>query len=83
MTQDDLEMRAARAASLMNDPFLSEILDRLRDDAIAAWEQTSTDGAGQREFSWMMVKTVNRLRNVIQGYIDEPKITARAVRQPQ
>ena len=80
MTQDDLEMRAARAASLQTDPMLTEILDRLRDDAVAVWEQSKTADTLQREFSWMMVKSINRLRDVIQGYIDEPKITSRAVR---
>lgn len=79
----DKEVRAARAASLLQDEILNEVLDSIANDAIMAWKGTKVDDAVQREFAWMMAKSVDRIRDVLQGLVDTNLIESRrAVRKP-
>jgi hypothetical protein len=80
----DIDQRAARAKQLQDDPIFREVMDGLRDAAVAAWTQTKVDEAGQREFSWLMVKSIMRIEAHLQGIVDDQHISAQAsVRAPQ
>lgn len=80
----DSEQRAIRARQLKDDAIFREVMDGLRDAAISAWQQTKVDDAKQRDFSWLMVKTLDRIDAYLQGMIDAQVITARAtVRAPE
>lgn len=79
----DKEQRATRANALLHDDILNEVLDSIHNDAIMAWKGTKTDDATQREFAWMMAKSVDRIRDVLQGLVDSNLIESRrAVRKP-
>lgn len=80
----DTEQRAIRAQQLIEDPLLCEVLEQIEKAAIDAWQATKTDNVAQREFSWLTVKVVNRIRDALQGVVDnqliEASIAARAPR---
>lgn len=79
----DSEQRSIRAKQLMEDPILREVLDGLRDNAILAWSRSKSDETPQREFSWMMVRVIDRIADGFQAIIDDQHITSAAlVRTP-
>lgn len=80
----DIDQRAARARNLKDDEIFREVIDGLRAAAIASWMQTKVDDTRQRDFSWMMVKTIDRIEAYLQGLIDDQTLTAHgAVRAPE
>lgn len=80
----DIEQRAIRAQQLLEDPVLSEILDGIREASITAWLATKTDDQKQRDFSWLTVKVVDRIKGELQGAIDGHRLAmSNAVRAPQ
>lgn len=80
----DSEERARRAQDLIDNPILQEVFAAIERDAILAWQNTKTDEQTQRDFSWMMVKSVGRIKDVIQGVVDSHRIeSARNVRAPR
>lgn len=84
VTNMDSEQRALRAKQLKDDAIFREVMDGLRNAAITAWTQTKTEEAKQRDFSWLMVKTLDRIDAYLDGIIAEQVITARAtVRAPE
>jgi len=79
----DIDQRAARAKQLKEDPIYREVIDGLRAAAITSWTQTKVEDVKQRDFSWLMVKTLDRIEGYLQGIIDDQRISAAAtVRTP-
>lgn len=79
----DTEQRALRAKQLQDDPLFREIMDGLRAEAIDVWARTGTEQANQREFSWMMVRVIDRIGTKLQAVIDDHHISLRqTVRAP-
>jgi hypothetical protein len=79
----DIEIKSARAQALLHDDLLTELFDGIEKAATEAWLSTTTDQDTQRDFSWMMVKSVRRIRDTLQGVVDSGIIEAsRAVRRP-
>jgi len=80
---NDSEVRARDAAALKENPLLTEILDQVKQEAINAWIGTGPDDKDKREMAWTLVKAQGRIRDVIQGAIDDGLISAsRAAREP-
>lgn len=79
----DTQARARNAAALANNPFLTEILDQVREEAIGAWIGTGVDDVQRREMAWTLVKAQGRIREVIQAAIDSGTIAASRVTRPQ
>lgn len=80
---DDTEARARNAQQLLENPLLQAVLDEVQQAGIKAWIGTApnTEGREAREFAWMLVKAVERIRTVLQGAADDGTIAAaRAVR---
>jgi hypothetical protein len=71
----DSETLAANALALKENPLLAEILDEAENDAVASWKNTPVvDGEKAREKAWMMLKSVERIRTLIDARIDAAKI---------
>lgn len=80
----DSEQRAARAKQLQDDPILRELLDGLRNEAVNVWSRSKVADQQQREFSWMMVRVINRIEDGLQAVIDDQFISNLAlVRAPE
>lgn len=78
----DTEERARRAAQLLDDEFLVAVLDQVRTEAIDAWIGTRADDVQAREMAWMLVKAQGRIRDVLQGAVDNGTIAARRATAP-
>ena len=77
------EIRAGNAAQLLENPLLEEVLSQIEDEARRAWLATpAQDGQQAREFAWMLSKAVGRIRDVLQGAIDDQKIAASRATAP-
>jgi hypothetical protein len=75
--------RIRRAEHLLQDELLIEVLDSVKAEAINAWIQTGADDAAKREFAWVLVKAQGRIREVLQGIVDNGLIMAkRAAQEP-
>ena len=80
----DSEQRAIRAKQLQEDPVFREVMDDLKASAVEAWTRTSFENNRQREFSWMLIKAIERIETGLQSIVDEQVITSAAlVRAPQ
>lgn len=80
----DTEQRAARARQLKDDPILRELLDGLRNEAISVWSRTKVADQQQREFAWMMVRSIDRIEAGLQAIVDDSFISNLAlVRAPE
>lgn len=79
----DHEIRAKNAQQLLENPMLQEALNELESEAIAAWKGTKLDDTATRERLWMQVKAANRVRDVLEGAVDNGRYEAgRAARSP-
>lgn len=79
----DTESRARDAAALKDNAFLTEILDQVKQEAINAWIGTNIHDTVGRELAWTLVKAQGRIRDVIQGALDDGLIAAhRAAKEP-
>lgn len=79
----DNEARARDGAALQDNALLTEILDQVKQEAIAAWIATGLHDTQAREMAWTLVKAQGRIRDVIQGAVDNGRIdAARAARAP-
>lgn len=78
----DAEYRAARAASLLGDELLTEVLASLEAEATAAWLATGAAQSNEREWAWMMAKTVARIRANLQSLVETPRMEAQRLVRP-
>lgn len=77
----DAEARATRAKQLLDDALLTEVLDSIEGAAVNAWRQTSTSQQLEREIAWYSIKAAERVRNTLNGIVDNGLIEAnRSVR---
>lgn len=80
----DIEQKAIRAKQLLEDPVLLEVLNGTEQAAIDAWKATKTDNVSQREFSWLTVKVIDRIRDGLQTIVDNHQFEANiAARTPR
>lgn len=80
---NDTEIRAKNAQALLENPLFNEVMDTIEKEAIDAWISTGLSAAPDRERHWMLVKTARRVREVLQGYVDNNEFEARrAARAP-
>ena len=78
----DINARAADAEQLKGNALLQEILKQVEDEAVKAWLASPVKDTEAREFSWMLAKATQRLRDVIQGAIDDRTIAASRAAAP-
>jgi hypothetical protein len=80
----DLDARVRHAANLLKDPILFEAFETVEAEAINAWASTGAAQQQEREWAFLMLKAVRRVRGNLEGVIAEGKIAAqplmRAVR---
>lgn len=77
------ETRARDAQQLLENPLLNEALGEIESEAITAWKGTKLDDTPARERLWMTVKAAQRVREVLQGAVDNGRFEAgRAARTP-
>lgn len=77
------ETRARDAQQLLENPLLNEALAEIESEAITAWKGTKLDDTPARERLWMTVKAAQRVREVLQGAVDNGRFEAgRAARTP-
>lgn len=80
---EDSEIRAKNAQQLLENPLLNEALDEIEGEALKAWKGTRLDDTANRERLWMQVKAAQRVREVLQGAVDNGRFEAgRAARTP-
>ena len=80
MTDDTA--RAEHAKRLMDDPLLIEVLDSIEAAAVKAWASTSMEAVEHREMAYQSLKASRRVRDTLQGVVDNGLIAAnRAVRR--
>lgn len=72
----DLEARIRHAQNLLADPVLMAAFDTLEAEAINAWASTGSQQQHEREWAFLMLKAVRRIRGNIEGVIAEGKIAA-------
>ena len=75
----DSEQRAIRAKQLQDDPIFREVMDGLRAEAIDVWSKTKIADSDQRDFSWMMVRVIDRIGTKLQAIVDDHHISLHAV----
>ncbi len=80
----DLDARVRHAAALLDDPILKEAFDLLEAEAVNAWASSAAAQQQEREWAFLMLKAVRRVRGNLEAVIAEGKIAAqplmRAVR---
>ncbi len=70
-----VESRMHHAQALLEDPLLNEILDNLREQAIAAWAATpALGGEAAREMAYYIVTGQDAVRTAIQAIVDNGRI---------
>jgi hypothetical protein len=72
----DAATRAAAAKRLLDDPLLVEVLDAIEDAAVKVWRSTSEADSAARERAYYTVKASERVRNTLQGIVDNGLIEA-------
>lgn len=77
----DAEAKAGRAKQLLEDPLLSEVLDAIEAQAVLVWRSTSSAQQAEREVAWQSLKASERVRNTLQGIVDNGLIEARRAAQ--
>lgn len=79
MSDDVVRMEQARR--LMEDPLLVEVLDSIEQAAINAWANTAMGDHEHREMAYQALKASRRVRETLQGVVDNGLVAAaRAVR---
>ncbi len=58
--------RGKRAAQLLGDPLLEELLGEIEATLITAWTITKPDETEARERCWMTLRTVTKLRDMLE-----------------
>ena len=78
---DETIAKAEHAKRLMSDPLLVEVLDAIEERAINAWASTAIEDHEHREMAYYALKASRRVRDTLQGVIDNGLVAAaRAVR---
>jgi hypothetical protein len=77
------EARASHAKRLLDDPVLQEALQKVRDEALKAWETTAARDTEGREWAWLTVKNVDRIKVALESMVDDGKIAAARVQAPR
>lgn len=79
----DSEIRARDAAQLLENPMFSAVMDQIQQEAVKAWLGTPAQGGQEaREYAWVLAKAVNRIRDVLQGAVDDGTIQAARAARP-
>ncbi len=74
--------RAERAANLLRDDLLIEVLDSIEQAAIDAWAGTPANAQDDRETAYHSLKASRRVRETLKGIVDNGLVAAsRAVRR--
>ena len=71
------EARAAQAKRLLDDPLLVEVLDQIEAAAVTVWRSTAAADTDARERAYYTIKASERVRNTLQGIVDNGLIEAR------
>ena len=79
----DAATRAAAATRLLSDPLLVEVLDAIEQAAVTVWRSTSEADSAARERAYYTVKASERVRNTLQGIVDNGLIEARRAVAPR
>lgn len=77
----DIERRAERAHSLLNDELLKEAFSLIEADCIAEWKATSFREDDKREKLWMQVKAIDILKSKLQQAVTDGQISKANRRQ--
>jgi len=78
----DTVARAEHAKRLLDDPLLTEVFEAVEAAAINAWRTTGSVQSAEREIAWQSLKAAERVRNALQGMVDNGLIEARRAVQP-
>lgn len=80
----DIEQKSIRAKQLLEDAVLKEVLGEIEAAALDAWKSTKTENVHQREYSWLTVKVIDRIRDALQVVSEAHHFEASiAVRAPR
>lgn len=72
----DAASRAAAASRLLSDPLLVEVLDSIEAAAVVVWRSTGEADSAARERAYYTAKASERVRNTLQGIVDNGLIEA-------
>ncbi len=78
----DATDKAARAAHLLQDALLIEVLDEIEQAAIKAWASTKMGDVEHREMAYHSLKASRRVRDALQGVVDNGLVAASRVVRP-
>jgi len=75
----NVSIRAAEAARLLDNLVLVDVFAEIEADSLAACMASPADAVSDRERLWMLMKSVQVIRDKLQAVIDDEKIiTARS-----
>lgn len=78
----DATDKAARATHLLADTLLIEVLDSIEQAAISAWASSGMGDAENREMAYHALKASRRVRDALQGVVDNGLVAASRVVRP-
>ena len=75
--------RAAHAERLLNDPLLKEAFEKLDDEFMRSWRQTSVNDTESRERIYSLCTALDAIKQYIAGVIVDGKIAKMNLEQQQ
>jgi hypothetical protein len=75
----DREIQAKNAQALLENPLLTETLDRIQAETVESWMKTRPDATQERERLWLRSNVVTRFREELNSIVDNAKFDAHRV----
>lgn len=79
---NDIDIRAAHAQQLIDDPLLTEVFESVRTAAVDAWIGTGANDTEGRELAWITVKVIDRIKTELDSMVESGLIAAKRVQAP-
>lgn len=70
MNAEDEIRRGQEAARLLAEPLLVEAFKRVENDILMIWRNTAPLAATEREFAWVMLRALDRVRGDLKTIVE-------------
>lgn len=74
MTPEEIKVRAANAAQLLENKLLVESLEAIESEILRQWEDCPARDTEGREELWKYYKIAKKFRGVLQGVVENGKV---------
>lgn len=72
----DAKVRGENALRILNDPLFIEAFNILERDIIEQWDAVPVRDVEGRELLWRFYKTAKKFRGILQGVVENGKVTS-------